>query len=537
MTIKLLDCTLRDGGYYNNWDFEPEVVQKYLAAMSSSGVNMVEIGFRLRPANIFLGALAYSTDDYLAGLNIPATLHLAVMINASEFISYPGGGANAVDIFFAPSSTSPVSMVRIALRAGDVAEARQIALRLKELGYKLAINLMQVDALNEDELAVTAREIASWAVVDILYFADSLGNLEPESTRRVVQTLASAWPGELGFHSHDNKGQALVNCMAAIDTGVNWLDSTILGMGRGAGNVRTESLLFELEHRKLGSYHVQPLYRLVLEDFANLHKRYGWGTNLFYHISAVEGIHPTYVQELLAADRYSSDEILSALKYLSRTEARSYSPDRLGVAIRGSDFGGEGTWHANSFARGKSVFIIGPGASTAQHISAIEQYIRRNQPVVLCLNVNRTMPNDLVSAYVACHESRILIEAHHYSDLHRPVVLPLAMVPKGVLPLLNGVDVLDYGLRLSVGHVEIGETGCVLPSTLSGAYALALATASGANRILVAGFDGYAAGDPRHDEMIEVLAQCQRVANAIPIVAVTPTNYPLTQRSIYEPGL
>lgn len=537
MTIKLLDCTLRDGGYYNNWDFEPEVAQKYLTAMSASGVDMIEIGFRLHPANAFLGAFAYCTDSYLASLNIPEALPLAVMINASEFLSYPRGGASAVDVFFAPSSKSPISMVRIALRLDDIVKAKQIALRLNELGYKLTVNLMQIDALSEEELVAAARDIASWAVVDILYFADSLGNLEPESTRRIVKTLASAWPGELGFHSHDNKGQALVNCLAAIDAGVAWLDSTILGMGRGAGNVRTESLLFELEHRKLGSYHVQSLYPLVLEDFASLHKQYGWGTNLFYYISAVEGIHPTYVQELLASDRYSSDEILSALKYLSCTEARSYSSDRLGVAIRGSDFGCEGTWHASGLAQGKSVFIIGPGASTAQHIIAIEQYIRRNRPVVLCLNTNRAVSTDLVSAYVACHESRILIEAQHYSELHRPIILPLAMVPKGVLPLLDGVEVLDYGLRLSVGEVEVGDTGCVLPSSLSGAYALAIATASGAERILVAGYDGYAIGDPRHDEMIMVLAQCQRAANAIPIVAVTPTNYPITQRSIYEPNL
>ena len=537
MHIKLLDCTLRDGGYYNSWDFEPTVVQKYLNAMSSSGVNMVEIGFRLRPANAFLGAFAYSTDEYLAGLNIPASLPLAVMVNASEFLLYPGGGVSAVNAFFAPSASSRVSMVRLALRSKDIAKTKPIALRLKELGYKLAINLMQIDALNEGELTSAAREIDSWAVVDILYFADSLGNLEPESTQRIVKTLASAWPGELGFHSHDNKGQALVNCMAAVDAGVAWLDSTILGMGRGAGNARTESLLVELEHRKLGSYHVPSLYPLVLEEFASLHKRYGWGTNLFYHISAVEGIHPTYVQELLASDRYSSDEILSALKYLSRTEARSYSSDRLGVAIRGSESGCNGTWHASSLATGRSVLIIGPGASTAPHIDAIAQYIRRSRPVVLCLNVNRAVPNDLVSAYVTCHESRLLIEAHHYSDLGRPIILPLGMVPEGVLPLLSGVEVFDYGLRLSVGQVEFGDTGCVLPSTLSGAYAIAIAMASGAERILVSGFDGYAAGDSRQDEMIEVLAQCQRMPNAIPIVAVTPTNYPITQRSIYEPGL
>ncbi|MBI4936657.1 MAG: aldolase catalytic domain-containing protein [Nitrosomonadales bacterium] len=537
MTIKLLDCTLRDGGYYNNWDFEPSTVHKYLVAMASSGVDMVEIGFRLKPANTFLGAFAYSTDDYLAALNVQTTLKLAVMINASEFVAEPRGGASAVDTYFAPAALSPVSMVRIALRVRDVASAKHIALRLRELGYTLAVNLMQIDSLNKEEIISAAKEIASWGAVDVLYFADSLGNLEPESTRQIIRVLDSVWPGELGFHSHDNKGQAFVNCLAAADSGVTWLDATILGMGRGAGNVRTENLLIELEKRKLGTYNVQSLYPLVLEDFAALHKQYGWGANLFYHLSAVEGIHPTYVQELLASDRYSPDEILSALKYLSGTEARSYNPGALGAAVRGADPGGEGTWHAGGWAQGRSVLIIGSGASTAQHMGTIEQYIRRKQPIVLCLNINRAVPTDLVSAYVACHESRILIEAHHYCELGRPVILPLARVPKGVRALLKGVEVLDYGLRLSDKRVEVGNTGCVLPTTLAAAYAIAIATAAGAERILMTGIDGYAAGDPRQEEMIEALEHYQRVDKAIPIMAITPTTYPIMQRSIYEPNL
>jgi 4-hydroxy 2-oxovalerate aldolase len=537
MSIKLLDCTLRDGGYYNNWDFEPGTVQKYLVAMASSGIDMVEIGFRLKPAHTFLGAFAYCTDDYLAALKVPPTLKLAVMINASEFMLEDGSGVSAVDAYFAPAASSPVSMVRVALRAHDVTSVKQIALRFKELGYALAVNLMQIDALSDEEIAAAAKEVATWNAVDVLYFADSLGNLDPESTRRIVTVLDSVWHGELGFHSHDNKGQAFVNCLAAADAGVTWLDATILGMGRGAGNVRTESLLIELENKKLGTYNAQSLYPLVLEDFAALHKQYGWGANLFYHLSAVEGIHPTYVQELLTSDRYTPDEILSALKYLSGTEARSYSPGALGAAVRDADLGGEGSWHANGWARGKSVLIIGSGVSTAQHMGAIEQYIRRKQPVVLCLNINRAVPAELVSAYVACHESRILIEAHHYRELGRPVILPLIRVPKGVRALLQDVEVLDYGLRLSDRRVEVGDTGCVLPGTLAAAYAIVLATAAGAERILMAGFDGYAAGDSRQEEMIEVLEQYQRVDKAIPVMAITPTTYPVIQRSIYEPGL
>lgn len=538
MPIKIIDCTLRDGGYYNNWDFEPSTVQKYLNAISLSSIDVIEIGFRLQPRNAFYGAFAYSTDDYLSGLNVPETVKLAVMVNASELLAFPGGAACAVDSFFQEASASPVCMVRIALRIREIDQARPVAQRLKALGYRVAINLMQVDALGERELSDAARVIRAWDAVDVLYFADSLGNLEPESTRRIVKTLLSAWPGDLGFHSHDNKGQALVNCIAAAEAGTTWLDGTIMGMGRGAGNVRTESLLIEMVHRKLGSYKLQPLYSLVMEDFTALHKRYNWGANFFYHLAAVEGIHPTYVQELLSSDRYSLDEILAAIKYLSGTEARSYSSNTLGVAVRSSERGGgEGTWRSTGFAQGRDVLIIGSGPSTARYIAAIDHYIRKKQPVALCLNVNRAVQPELVTAYVVCNESRMLIESNQYSALHRPVILPLVRVPAGVRPVLDGVEILDYGLEISAAQIEVSETGCKLPSALTVAYAIAIAISAGATRILMAGFDGYAVGDQRQEEMIEVLERFHHMGNTTPIVSVTPTTYPITQRSIYEPGL
>lgn len=535
---KIIDCTLRDGGYYNSWDFDPATVQRYLNALAISGVDIVEIGFRMQPKNTFYGAFAYSTDDFLRTLNIPDSLELAVMINGSDFLDPGESEAAAIDSFFKESSSSPVQIVRVALRSVEVTRSRQIVQRLHELGYRLVVNLMQVDAMSDADLKTAASEIWSWGCVEVLYFADSLGNLEPTSVHRIVKTLSQAWSGALGFHSHDNKGQALANCLAATDAGVSWLDGTILGMGRGAGNVRTESLLIELNSRAFGNYNTQPLYALVLEDFGRLHKKYNWGANLFYHLAAVNGIHPTYVQELLGQDRYSLDEILTAMKYLGRIESRSYNRSTLGDAVRNRETGGGvGAWKATGWARDREVLILGSGPSTARHLTAISHFVARSKPLVLCLNVNRSVPPELVTAYVACHESRIAIESNQYASLKRPVILPMTRVPRGVLPVLDGVEVLDYGLEISAAQIEANESGCKLPSTMSAAYAIAVSISAGARRILMAGFDGYAAGDPQQDDMIRILEQFQHMNNHIPVIAVTPTTYPIPQRSIYEPGL
>ncbi len=536
--IKILDCTLRDGGYYNNWDFEPKTVQQYITAMSLSGIDMVEIGFRLKPANVYYGAFAYSTDEYLDSLKIPESVNLAVMINASEFHTYPSGAVNAVNVFFREASNSPVSMVRVALRVSEIVESKPIILALKSLGYKVTVNLMQVDVLSSADIIDAAQEIQSWNSVDVFYFADSLGSLDPDITRTIIKTLRKAWSGELGFHAHDNKGQALVNCIAAITSGVTWVDGTILGMGRGAGNVSTESLIVEVTSRKLGAYNLKALYSLVMVEFKELQKKYKWGPNLFYHLAAVEGVHPTYIQELINSERYNQDDILDAIKYLGSSNARSYNNEILGNAILNYDSNTSiGTWSASGYADGKDVLIIGAGPSTIRHSSTITNFINTKKPIVLSLNVNRAIQSELVTAYVACHESRILFESIQYSDLNRPVILPLARVPDRIKALLEGVEIYDYGLGLSDEKIEIKDTGCTLPSTLAVAYAIAVAISSGARRIMMVGFDGYPPGDPRQDEMIMLLEKLHNHKPDTQILAITPSTYPIIQRSIYEPDL
>ena len=97
---KLLDCTLRDGGYYNDWDFCESLVSKYLQAMAQSGVPVVELGFRfLEPAG-YAGPTAHTTDDYIEGLDVPDSIELGVMLNAKDLVSFAGGPSAAIDKLF-----------------------------------------------------------------------------------------------------------------------------------------------------------------------------------------------------------------------------------------------------------------------------------------------------------------------------------------------------------------------------------------------------------------------------------------------------
>jgi 4-hydroxy 2-oxovalerate aldolase len=114
-------------------------------------------------------------------------------------------------------------------------------------------------------------------MLDVLYFADSLGSMDGGDVVRIISALKLNWIGEVGFHAHNNKGLAVSNTLVAIENGATWVDSTILGMGRGAGNAQTENLLLELKKKYQLDYRASALFDLALSDFTPLQNHFHWG--------------------------------------------------------------------------------------------------------------------------------------------------------------------------------------------------------------------------------------------------------------------
>lgn len=535
-SVKVLDCTLRDGGYYNNWDFSLETVNFYLQSLEAAKVDIVEIGFRSLPQkNRFFGAFAYTTDDFLATLDLPKSMKYGVMINAKDYLQHPAGAVDALDITFQERSKSPVALVRIAAHFAEVPECGELTKKLKALGYEVGLNVMQAGGKSSEALAEAAQVVQSWDSVDALYFADSLGNMQPADVQKTLEAFRQHWKGELGIHAHNNMGQALSNSLTAVQQGATWIDATVLGMGRGAGNTCLENLLLELNREGHEQYDAESVFPLVIEAFTPMKEEYNWGPNLLYYLSAVYGVHPTYIQEMLKYKHYKAHHILAALDFLKKSGGNSYSTNNLQNAVHSQPECHEGSWSAKDWAKDQDVLIVGPGPSTGKHLAALEDYISRKSPIVLSLNINPYLAPEKVTAYMACHRTRLLLEADKYSTLKRPIIVPLGVVPNVIRTKFEGLETLDYGLDVQPGQFEVDEKSCVVPFQLVIAYALALSVAGNANRVLLAGFDGYGPTDPRQDEMIRLLNLYNKQPNAVPLLSVTPTTYPLEKSSIYSP--
>ncbi|UCZ56941.1 aldolase catalytic domain-containing protein [Desulfurispirillum indicum] len=530
--ISFLDCTPRDGGYYNSWDFPQEVMNDYLISMQAAGVNVVEMGMRSLKNDCFNGACAYTTDDYLRNLIIPSEITVGVMVNASEIV----GELALVDamgkMFPEPASSSPVSLVRIACHVHEFSKALPASEWLKKQGYGVGFNLMQVADRSQEEIEALAAEASAWPL-DVLYFADSMGSMNPEQTCRIIRWLRTHWKGQLGIHTHDNMGMALQNTLRALENGVTWVDSTVTGMGRGPGNARTEELAIELADIRGRKANFIPLLSLIRRYFSPLQQQYGWGTNPYYYLAGKYGIHPTYIQEMLSDSRYNEEDILAVIEHLRLEGGKKFSLDTLDAARHFYQGEPRGTWNPELLIGGREVLLLGTGPGVANYRAAIESYVRNKRPFVLALNTQSHIAPKLIDARIACHPTRLLADCEEHTKLPQPLITPAGMLPEEIRKALQGKTLLDFGIGVKSGAFSFEKTHCILPTSLVFAYALAVTTSGRANNILLAGFDGYGAGDPRNQEMNRLLDLYRQSSGSLPVVAITPTRYDVKSKSIY----
>lgn len=523
----LLDCTLRDGGYYNNWDFDTELVQDYLQSMATAGIDYVELGLRGFARHGFRGGYAYSSDAFLSSLPLLPGVCYGVMVNASELVQHADGALAAARLLFSPAADSPVGLVRIASHAHEFEAVLPACGWLRQQGYKVGINLMQI-AEQPDDTIVRLAAAAQRFGLDVLYFADSMGSLSPEDVRRIIDLLRQGWKGALGIHAHDNRALAHANTLAAISAGATWVDGTVLGMGRGPGNARIEYLAMQR-----GSGNLSPLLQLVSQRFQPMQQLYGWGSNPYYYLAGMHGIHPTYVQEMLADSRYGNSDLLVAIQALRASGGKKYNPDTLEAARHFYHGAPHGEWAPQELLDEREVLLLGSGDGVARHRVAIEQYIRKARPVVLALNTQTDIAPELIDLRAACHPLRLMADGAEHLRLPQPLITPAGMLPADVRASLDGKTLLDFGLSIDKQGFGFHSRHCTLPTSLVAAYALAVAASGKARRVLLAGFDGYPGEDPRNAEVNDVLELYQAQCSAPELLAVTPTRYQIPCSSIY----
>ena len=383
---------------------------------------------------------------------------------------------------------------------------------------------MQIPELSFKEINNAILQVKKTSA-DVLYFADSLGSLDSRKTKKIIKLIKSKWKNDTGIHTHDNMGKALENSLEAIKNNVNWIDSTVTGMGRGPGNTKTEYLILELKRKNEKNENLTDLLNLIKDYFEPLQKKYKWGSNPFYYFAGLNSIHPSFIQQMLSNESFQPDDVYSNLNYLRTVGGRKFSKELISLGKNFYKKINKGNWEPANILKDKNVLIIGPGQTLKKYKKKIIRFIIKNKPIVFVLNAISPIPNKYIYAHIVCHTLRLLSDNEKYKKLKNYLITPYSSFSKNIKSKIKSKNILDFGLQVKNKKFRFEKNYAVLPNSLAITYALGICTSGNCQKIFIAGLDGYNSNIPKKYEMEELFQNYKLEKMAKKIISLTPTTY------------
>ncbi len=293
--IKVIDCTVRDGGLMNKWQFTDEFVRKTYKAVSAAGVDYMEIGY-------LSSECAFSRDE-MGPWKFCAESDLRRIIGDEEKKIKLSAMADIgrIDHPDIPrKDESSLDMIRVACYVHQVDAAIDLAHHCLDKGYEATINLMAVSTVGLRDLN-EALEDLNKSRVPVVYLVDSFGAFYSEDIDTLARKYIERLPGKtIGIHCHNNQQLAFANTIAGIIAGVNYLDATLYGIGRGAGNCPIELLISFLKNPK---FKVRPLVEAIEKEILPWQEKIDWGYYVPYMLTGILNQHPRTAMAHMESDK------------------------------------------------------------------------------------------------------------------------------------------------------------------------------------------------------------------------------------------
>jgi 4-hydroxy 2-oxovalerate aldolase len=504
--MKILDCTLRDGGYYTAWDFDKELVDSYLNAINQLPIDIIEVGYRSEPKNEYLGEYFYCPNHVIKYLRQNCIKEIAIMFNEKEV------RPNMIDNLL--KGCEEIDIIRLAVDPQNYLRAIELSKAIKLKGFKVAFNVMYMSKWDEYPEFKASLHLANDSC-DYFNMVDSYGGVYPEDVKRITQEVCSVLTIPVGFHGHNNLELGLINSLTALDNNASIIDATITGMGRGAGNLKTELLLTALNSQRNLEVDFNILGGIV-NMFEELKSGYNWGTNLPYMIAGANSFPQKDVMEWVSNRFYSYNSIIRTLQ--NKKEGKSDN-EKLELLKFNKNV--------------TKVLIVGGGPSSNLHSEGIEKYLENNEDVVIihASSKNALPYKKLKNKQIFCligNEGRRMEKVFdNLGSFKGKCILPPFPRKMGTY-IPEAIRTLCYELK------EINFTDTLTDTHTS--IALQTAIDLGAEEALLVGYDGYV------DNVtgLEVaLAQennylFEQVKNRISIKSLFPSAYKLDVVSLYS---
>lgn len=507
--MKILDCTLRDGGYYTNWDFESGVVDSYISNLNALPIDYIEVGYRNNPQIEYLGQFGYCPVSTLQKIRSLSEKKLAIMLNEKDC------RPEDLESLLKPIE-GLVDLVRLAVDPKNFGRAIVLAKAVRAMGFEVAFNTMYMSTWhNLNGFYPMLSQLDE--VANLFSMVDSFGSMTPESVKATIEEVRKHTNVTLGFHGHNNLQLALINSLTALEQGVEYIDATILGMGRGAGNLNMELLLTYLnKHQGL---HVD-FNRLgdVIQGFEPLKQRCNWGTNLPYMLSGANSIPQKEVMAWVQNRVYSFNNIVRALN--NRKDGVQDNAKYPVFAVE---------------RKYRHVIIIGGGPLVQTHLQGIETFINARETALVFATSRyaEQFANVQCAKYyiLVGNEGKRLAEKTKGKDFNNTCILP-------PYPRTMGTDVPEFAEKYTFELANVDVIGKCADSCTT--IALQLAHDITEKAVFIVGYDGYSGVALTEKEIAlnkenrEIFELYKRNTNSR-LVSLLPTLYgELEVESIYS---
>lgn len=509
--FKILDCTIRDGGYYTNWDFDKKLVDNYIQACNELPVDYLEVGYRSIPLKGYYGEYFYLPVYVMERLKAQTNKKLVIILNEKDI------RPEHVKELLTPC-LGLIDMVRIAIDPKQFGRALNLATAIKSMGFEVGFNVMymskwkgQTEFLN---LLPNVKGIA-----DYFYTVDSYGGVYPQDVKEIIQLVQTYIPEvPIGFHGHNNMELALINTLTAIEEGCAMVDATFTGMGRGAGNVKTELLLTALNKKGILDIDFNPLSKIV-DEFTLMQKKYEWGTNLPYMVSGAHSLPQKDVMEWVGKRFYSFNSIIRALQNQAKGLQDNVQLNKLELL------------QSNS-----KVLLIGGGPSVVQHFQAIAAFLanRKDITIVHASSKHAKLFKNFGNRQIFCLVGN---EGHRLEDAFDGEFIEDAICVLPPFPRIMGTYIPRIIKDLAFELTKYDFTDLKIDSHTS--IALQVIKELDAGSVYLVGYDGYKNEtiDQKAKELLEENSTLFKDFSkncGIELVSLFETVYKLPQTSIYS---
>lgn len=383
--ISILDCTLRDGGYVNDWEFGKSTIQGIISNLTDAGIDIIECGF-LRDESYREDSSVFSCVTQIAPMIAPKKAD-------SLYVAMIALGEIAPERILPCDGTS-IDGIRLTFHKHQWTEAKQMAMQLMDKGYKVFVQPVGTTAYSDEELLRLIADVNALFPY-AFYLVDTLGILYRHDLLRLFYLVDHNLDRQIkiGFHSHNNLQLSFANAQELLRLNAKRdviLDASVYGMGRGVGNLATELLAEYINVNIEQQYRISPLLTIADQYLMSIFVEQGWGYALPYFLSAVEKCHPNYAAYLLKKETLSVEDISKILSLLPSEKRDLYNPELIEefyLSYQSCQIDDAQTIAAITAAiDGRPVLILGPGASLSTSEQQIQHYIEEHGAYTISVN-------------------------------------------------------------------------------------------------------------------------------------------------------